>query len=173
MQQTFVVPYLRSSPLHDARRDLVLHSAESLSLRMTVLEQDDPNAQLLIITGGLGGPAAHLTIWQDYDAGCRSCDYGRPPLRGATLWSGWGTPQPGLGSFDWHIPAGTLYSLPPRCGWAGVLVWDDGMRADTMFEGVLQVRGRFVATAPADAVLTLCTSTGIPILTADGRYIIT
>ena len=171
MQQTYVVPYLRTSPLYDARRDLVAHSAESLHLRVTVIERDDPNAQLLIVTGGRGGPAAKLTIFTDYDPGCRCCDYGRPPLRGATLWTGWGTPQVGLGSFDWELTAGTLYSLPPRCGWAAHLFWDDGTRADTLFQGIMHVRGSFGPSVAPEAGLVLATSDSIPILTSSDSYI--
>lgn len=173
MQQTIVAPYLRSSPLYDARRDLVAHSAESLNLRVTVIERDDPSAQLLVLTGGLGGPAAQLVIHTDYDPGCRRCDYGRPPQRGATLWTGWGEPQAGEGSFEWHIPAGVLYSLPPRCGWAAVLVWDEGTRVDTLFQGIMHVRGSFGPSAQPDAASMLATSDSIPILTASGLYIIT
>lgn len=173
MQQTVVVPYLRSSPLYDARRDLVAHSAESLWLRVTVIERDDPSAQLLLLTGGLGGPAAHLSIWADYDHGCRSCDYGRPPVRGHTLWAGWGEPQTGLGSFDWHVPAGTLYSLPPRCGWAVQLAWDGGTKVDTLMQGIMHIGGVIGPVVSPESGLVLATSDSIPIWTSDNSYITT
>lgn len=171
MQQTITVPYLRSSPLYDARRDLVAHSAESLSLRVTVVERDDPNAQLLVLTGGLGGPAAQLSFWADYEPGCsRNCDYGRPPYRGATLWTGWGTPQPGLGSFDWHVPAGTLYSLPRRCGWAVQLVWDAGAKVDMLMSGIVHIGGVFgPATGVEGAESIILTSDSDPLLTFDSE----
>ena len=172
MQQSITVPYLRSSPLYDARRDLVAHSAESLALRVTVIERDDPNAQLLVLTGGLGGPAAQLLIWTDHDAGCRRCDYGRPPHRGSTLWAGWGEPQPGLGSFDWHLSAGVLYSLPRRCGWAVQLVWDSGTKVDMLQQGIINILGTFGGATSIDGAGTaLLTSDGMYILTADNRVI--
>jgi len=181
MQQTLIIPYLRSSPLYDARRDLVIHAAESLFLRVTVIEQDDPSAQLLVVTGGLGGPAAMLTIWADYDGGCRCCDYGRPPARGSTLWSGWATPQPGLGSFDWHLDAGVFYSLPRRCGWAVQLVWDAGTNVDVLQQGRLHIMGTFgpastISAGPGTGVDTesvILTSGGDPITTTSDETITT
>ena len=173
MQQTFVVPYLRSSPLYDARRDLVMHAAESLNLRATVIERDDPTAPLLVVTGGLGGPAAKLVIHADYVPGCWR-DYGRPPVRGATLWSGWGEPQAGLGSFDWHIPAGALYSLPLRCGWAIQLVWDAGTKVDVLQHGMLHIMGTFGPSTDVDGVEEIILTSGSePILTSGDDTITT
>lgn len=176
MQQDIVVPYLRDSPVYDSRRDLVAHSSESFTLRVTVIERDDPNAPLLLLTDGLGGPAAQLIVWADYDPGCRRCDYGRPPQRGVTLYSAWGEPQAGLGAFEFFLPAGTLYTLPPRCGWGVLLVWGDSMRADMLHQGRLHVLGAFGPGAPPDAAgdsLSIMTHTSLRILTHTGQSIIT
>jgi hypothetical protein len=174
MQQTITVPYLRSTPLHDQRRDLVAYATDSLTLRVTVIESDDPSAQMLVLTGGIGGPAAQLLIWADYrpDAsrwgryGC-GCDYDRPlTAGGSVIWSGMGTPQPGLGSFDFFLPAGTLLSGPPRCGWAVQLAWDS-TKSDLLYAGALQIRGggRFGTIPPV--VMPLLTDTSIPVLGDD------
>jgi hypothetical protein len=176
MQQTIFAPYLRTTPLHEQRRDLVAYATDSLTLRVTVVESDSPGAQLLTLTGGLGGPAAQLLIWTDYrpvgrsswlDGGC-GCDYDRPlTAGGSVLWSGMGTPQIGLGSFDFFLPAGTLLSVPSRCGWAVQLGWDS-QKSDVLFAGTLQVRGggRFGPVPPF--VMPLLTDTSIPVMQDDG-----
>lgn len=173
MQQTIFAPYLRTSPVHIPRRDLVVSAADSLTLRVTVVESDDPNAQQVVITGGIGGPAAQLVIWLDQAWGGYSgwhwpswgWDYGRlaaPP--GTILWSGIGTPQPGLGSFDWFLPPGTLANLPPRCGWGVQMGWDGNAKAETLMIGRLNVRGgMFGAMTPP----ALPISGGQPLLTDD------
>ncbi|HXK19475.1 MAG TPA: hypothetical protein VNG33_16815, partial [Polyangiaceae bacterium] len=104
---------------------------------------------------------------------CRGCDYGRPPVRWATLWSGWGEPQAGLGSFDFFLPLGTLYSLPQRCGWAVQLAWDGGARIDLLSQGMLHVGGMFGPAVPPDTALALATSGGVLILMSDGTTITT
>lgn len=152
MQQTIFAPYLRTSPVHIPRRDLVLSATDSLTLRVTVVESDDPNAQQVVITGGIGGPAAQLVIWLDQAWGGYSgwnwpswgWDYGRlAAAPGTILWSGIGTPQPGLGSFDWFLPPGTLANLPPRCGWGVQMGWDGNAKTETLLIGALNVRGQF------------------------------
>ena len=153
MQQTIFVPYLRSSPVHIPRRDLVLSASDSLSLRVTVIESDDPSAQLLTITGGVGGPSARMVIWVDYGAKRRAWNYGasgwyrwyafdygwygaRP---GSMLYTADGTPQPGLGSFDFFVPFMTFGSFPPRCGWAIALAWDSGRKSELLSRGTLHI----------------------------------
>jgi hypothetical protein len=171
MQQTITAPYLRSSPLHDMRRDLVAYATDSLTLRVTVVESDNPAAQMLTLTDGIGGPAAQLVIWADYrpaangwgSYGC-GCDYDRPlTAGGSVLWSGMGAPQVGLGSFDFFLPSGTLQSFPWRCGWAVQLGWS-GQKSDLLFQGVLQIRsGAFGPPAVPPVLQPLLTDTDIPI----------
>jgi hypothetical protein len=174
MQQTITIPYLRTTPLHEQRRDLVAYATDSLTLRVTVVESDSPSAQMLVLTGGLGGPAAQLLIWTDYrptgngwlDGGC-GCDYDRPlTAGGSVLWSGMGTPQPGLGSFDFFLPAGTLLSVPTRCGWAVQLAWNS-TKSDLLYAGTLQIRGggRFGTVPPF--VMPMLTDTSQPVLEDD------
>jgi len=168
MQQTIFAPCLRTSPLYIPRRDLVLSAADSLTLRVTVVESDDPNAQQVVITGGIGGPAAQLVIWQDQ---CRPggwWDYQAPPTAGGTiLWSGTGTPQAGLGSFDWFLPPDTLRGFPRRCGWAVQMGLDANTMADTLLYGRLNIAGQFgsLAVGVDGAGGNLLTDTGIPVLT--------
>jgi hypothetical protein len=180
MQQTIVTPYLRSTPLHDQRRDLVAYASDSLTLRVTVVESDNPNAQLLTITGGVGGPAAQLIIWGGYPPTSGrwdwsygygwgwGCDYGRgPPADGTILWSGTGTPQTGLGSFDFFLPANTFINFPRRCYWAVQLGWY-GQKSDLLFSGVLQIRGgQFGALQVPEAIEPLLTDDSIPVLEDD------
>ena len=63
MQYSFVLPYLRSTPIHIPRRDLVVGGADSVLLEVGVVESDDPSAQAIVLTGGIGGPALRMTVW--------------------------------------------------------------------------------------------------------------
>ncbi|HEY2616152.1 MAG TPA: hypothetical protein VGI78_02330 [Acetobacteraceae bacterium] len=182
MQQTIFAPYLRTSPVHIPRRDLVLYSSDSLSLRVTVVESDNPAAAQLVLTGGIGGPVAQLVIWANYHlfAGQYGSygysysygwgyDYGRPPTPdGTVLWSSAGVPQIGLGSFDFFIPADTLMSFPQRCSWGVQLNWT-GQKSDLLYHGTMNIHGgaRFGAiTVPADEQYLL-TDDYIPVLEDD------
>src|SRR3954464_3402602 len=103
--QTFVLPYNRSSPLYIPRRDLVVSAADCLELRVTVVESDDPSAQALELTGGIGGPSCLLLVYPDATSG--RWDYGAPRVcPGTVLWSGVGVIADAVGSFDIHIPVG-------------------------------------------------------------------
>jgi hypothetical protein len=155
MQQTFVVPYLRSSPIHIPRRDLVLAASDSVFLAVSVIESDDPAAEALVITGGIGGPTLRMTVWPD------SCDGGRHyhgwngglygggwfhdygwgiPRPGTVLWSGTGTIDPdALGTFNILIPIATMTSWPRRCGYALQLDWQGNTRSETLAIGALNV----------------------------------
>ena len=59
------VPYLRTSPVHIPRRDLVLGRADSLFLRVTVVDSDSVCAQGIDLSGGLGGPVLQMLVWPD------------------------------------------------------------------------------------------------------------
>jgi hypothetical protein len=63
---TFYLPYQRQSAARIPRRDLMLGAADSLSLRVIIVETDHPSAQALQITGGVGGPALRFVIWSDF-----------------------------------------------------------------------------------------------------------
>jgi len=141
MQQTIILPYMRTSATRIPRRDLVMTGADSLTLRATIVEADHPAAQALVLTGGLGGPAARLVIHTDRAYPGFGWDYGRPCMGpGAVLWAGDGVISSAIGSFDFFVPFGAIGALPLRCGWAMLLSWDGGWKAETLAEGILHVR---------------------------------
>jgi hypothetical protein len=166
MQQSFVVPYLRSSPIHLPRRDLVLAAADSVLLSVSIIESDDPAAEALVITGGIGGPTLRMTVWPDNIGYYR--DYGMwLPVMSSVLWSGTGTVDADtVGTFDLLIPVATMACWPPRCIYALQLDWSGATRSETLAQGSLHVRltaspaGPFVAPA-------LLTDDRIPVLEDD------
>ena len=152
--QTLILPYLRTSPVHIPRRDLVLSSADSLTLRVTIVESDNPTAQALLLTGGLGGPALRLLVWAD-NLRCRSWDYGAPPVPvGALLWAGAGVMADAIGSFDVVIPAGAMASWPLRCGWAVQLDIDSDTGSQMLATGSLHVVWSVPAAIDHTLILT-------------------
>lgn len=162
--QTLILPYLRTSPIHIPRRDLVLSSADSLTLRVTIVESDDPSAQALFLTGGIGGPSARLLIWADGGERFR-WDYGAPSLcRNNLLWASAGVIADAIGSFDIVIPAGAMACWPRRCGWAVQLDFDSDTQSQMLAGGSLHVV--WSVSAAIDHTLIL-TDDGIPITTDD------
>lgn len=156
MQQTIYAPYLRTSPLHIPRRDLVLAPSDSLYLRVTIVESDKPDAQLLVLTGGLDGPQAQLTICIDHGLPSSWYDYQHPAVSpGMVMWSVIGEPQVGLGSFDFALPSGTFTQYPAgiftrtplRYGWCVQLNWD-AVKSDVLFTGILNVSPARFGTFP-------------------------
>ena len=156
------VPYMRTSPVHIPRRDLVLGHADSLFLRVTVVDSDNPCAQGIELTGGIGGPALQMIVWPDtcYRA---SWDYGaRPQHPQALLWSGMGVISDAIGAFDILFPTATMSSWPRRCAYALQLDWDGGAGTSLLAEGHLHLSQsalRFIQpvimlTDPTPAVLT-------------------
>lgn len=138
--QTLILPYTRVSPIHIPRRDLVLGVSDGLTLRVTVVESDDPAAQVIVLTGGIGGPACTLVIYRE--AMHSHCwDYGAPfAMAGAVLWSATGTSSTAAaGSFDIAIPAGSFSGFPRRCHWLVRLDWADGTQSDLLAQGALHL----------------------------------
>jgi hypothetical protein len=151
--QVMILPYQRSSPLHIPRRDLVLGSADSLALRVTVVESDDPSAPALELTGGIGGPGCSITVWRDGPGG--PWDYGAPPaMPGSVLWTGTGTDSDAVGSFDIDMPVGQMADWPLRCGFAIRLDWDGGLKSELLAHGSLHVRHVPGAAVPTAEVIT-------------------
>ena len=122
------VPYMRTSPLHIPRHDLVLGLADSLFLRVTVVDSDNPCAQAIELTGGIGGPVLQMTVWADsyyrnswgsggwgYDYR-NSWDYGSMPLwQQAPVWTGLGVISDApSGTFDIAFPTATMSAWPRR-----------------------------------------------------------
>jgi hypothetical protein len=137
---TIIVPYNRTSPIHIPTRDLVLAGSDSINLRVTIVESDDPSAQALVITGGANDPVCRLVVWHDPPFGAAWWDYGRPYCgRPEVLWTGTGTQADAIGSFDIAIPAGTMMQWPLRCGWSVQLDYG-GDQAEMLARGSLHVR---------------------------------
>ena len=134
------VPYLRSSPLHVPRRDLVLSAADSLEMTITVVESDDPAATPIELSGGIGGPTVTLFIWP---WGCyrRSWDYGAPMTTpGAALWNATGTiSNADAGQFSIFFPINTMAGWPRRAEWSLQLDWNHGTQSEQLICGYLNV----------------------------------
>ena len=82
--QTLTLPLDRVSPVRVPVRDLVLGGTDSLTLLVTIVDRDSPDALPIELTGGIGGPAVSLFVWPDgygRGYGWGNChDYG---------WGGW------------------------------------------------------------------------------------
>jgi hypothetical protein len=165
MQQSFVVPYLRSSPIHIPRRDLVLAASDSVLLAVSIIESDDPAAEALVLTGGIGGPSLRMTVWHDTIGYQR--DYGLwLPAMGRVLWSGVGTIDPNqAGTFNLLVPIATMTAWPLRCIYALQLDWDGNTRSETLSIGSLHVR--LSAINGAFDAPPLLTDDSIPVLEDD------
>ena len=188
-QHAITVPYLRTSPNHIPRRDLVLSASDSLSLLVTVVESDHPNAQALILSTDADGPAMQLVIWQDQDIPNGWCDYQRPgSIYGMVLQSVSGYPSGAAGSWEFQLPTGsftngTWHDFPIRCGWSILLLWNNGAKSSVLAQGTMNImRPRvwgvpLVAVPPeipppiippvAPSFLWLTTDDLTPILTSD------
>lgn len=166
MQYSFVLPYLRGTPIHIPRRDLVIGGADSVMLEIGVVESDNPSSQSLVLTGGIGGPALRMNVWPRSYVDW-SWDYGRPsPGPRSVLWSGAATiSATKLGTFELRIPIATAMCWPVRCTYAIQLDWDAGTLSETLAQGMLHVR-RATVIAPRISV-TLLTDDSIPIHTDD------
>jgi hypothetical protein len=164
------VPYLRTSMLHIPRRDLVLAVADSLYLRVTVVDSDNPCAQGIELSGGIGGPGAVFSVWADLHGW--HDDYGMLlPRCGQLLHSVAGTHPSGVvGAFDFAFPSGTMVSWPRRCGWTVQLNYDTN-GAEVLATGRIVVRpslgAPFLFDPPA-----LATSAGVPIHTSSGEQVL-
>lgn len=154
MQQTITLPYLRTSPVHVPRRDLVLSASDSLLLNVAVVESDRPSAQALILTTDADGPSMQLVIWHERHAHEGIWwDYGHPysPC-GTVLQSVIGVPGAAIGSWDFHIPTGTFHDFPRRCGWSVLLLWDNGLKSEVLAQGIMNFLRPFVTGVPLSAI---------------------
>ena len=135
--QTLVLPYNRTSPVHQPRRDLVLSASDCLFLRVSVIESDDPNAMALELSGGVNGPLCRLVIYADTRHGW-AWDYGAPLISpGAVLGSWDGVIADAPGSFDIDIASGAFDGYPLRCGWQIQLDWDGGGHTEVLADGAV------------------------------------
>jgi hypothetical protein len=148
------VPYMRTSPIHIPRRDLVLGQADSLYLRVTVVDSDNPCAQGIELTGGIGGPMLQMLVWpgQCYRA---SWDYGAPWIGPrSVLWVGTGVVSDALGAFDISFAAATMSSWPRRCAYALQLDWDGASGTSLLAEGHLHLAYSVARPPPPVIMLT-------------------
>ena len=169
MQYSFVLPYLRSSPIHIPRRDLVLAASDSVWLTISIVESDDPSAEALVVTGGIGGPTLRMTVWPDCSGYFR--DYGMPlPYAGTVLWSGTGTVDAdSRGTFNVLIPIATAMNWPVRCVYAIQLDWSGNTRSETLAMGALHVRMNAINGTFTEQFLM--TDDYIPVLTDDTVHV--
>jgi hypothetical protein len=165
------VPYMRTSMLHIPRRDLVLAVADSLYLRVTVVDSDNPCAQGIELSGGIGGPSATFAVWADQHGW--HDDYGMLlPRCGQMLHSVVGTHPSGVvGAFDFFFPSGTMASWPRRCGWTVQLNYDDE-GAEVLASGRIHVRQIGAPVTSVTPGLGLATSAGIPVHTDTGEQVL-
>ena len=183
MQQSITLPYLRTSPIHVPRRDLVLSASDSLLLSVAVVESDNPAAHALILSTDENGPSMQLAFWDD-GWHHHGWDYGWPhPRPGAVLQSIPGKPGSAIGSWDFHIPTGTFADFPLRCGWAILLLWEDGAKSSVLGQGIANFLRPYFQGVPITAIppdpgipitppgppahLGLTTDDGRPIITSD------
>jgi hypothetical protein len=145
------LPWRHATPLYTPRRDLAADAADSLSLTVTVVETDTPNAPPADLATGPTFPCFWLRIWSTA-SGWGPWDYGGLALgSGTALWAGEGTIDATLpGAVDFLLPLGSMQGWPPRCGWAVYVQHDVGLR-DTLCTGYLHLRGAGRSATPTGA----------------------
>jgi hypothetical protein len=166
------LPYMRTSPVHVPRRDLVLGRADSLYLRVTVVDSDNPCAQAIELTGGIGGPVLQMLVWPDHHHRT-SWDYGAywhwPQCPQTVLWVGTGVLSPARGAFDIAFPTATMSGWPRRCAYALQLDYDGGGGTDLLAEGRLQLTH---SVARSVNPVIMLTDPSQPVLTDDAGNVI-
>ena len=173
------VPYMRTSCVHMPRRDLVLASADSFVLIVTVVDYNNASGVPITITGGIGGPSAKLVIWPDatrYGWGWGAWggwwDYGMPwTLATEPLLSIAGTPVVNAGAFSFSFPSGTMARWPLRCFWCVQLNYGE-QGVTVLAAGTLHVR-RMAASAFQLLTGGLLTDDYIPVHTDVDQQVFT
>jgi len=108
------LPVQRRSPLYIPRRDIALAATDSLSLLVSLVESDDPDAP----PASLPGASATMTVWNDqwgYWSGC--WDYGRGGWPGGVLWSD-AVALSSESVAEFFLPIATMSGWPLRTLWA-------------------------------------------------------
>ena len=175
--QTFVVPYLRASPVRVPRRDMVLGLVDSLALTVQVVDQDNPDGVPLAVSGGIGGYVLQMIVWPDggrgwgWDYGCGvGWDWGRgaPVQRPwSVLWVGTGTVVTGTpGAFLLAFPTNTMSSWPRRCRYALQLDWNSAGDTELLAEGNLHL---VYSASRAVFPIVMLTDPTPPVLTDDAQ----
>jgi hypothetical protein len=145
------VPLARASPLHIPRRDIELATSDSIQLTVTVVERDSGDADPITLTGGLSGPALRLLVWS---AHFLTFDYGGISGSGSLIAAHTAAIGTAPGSFVFALPAGTMTRWPRRCGYALAFTDDGGAEAETLVQGVLNVRAGQQMAADETPLLT-------------------
>jgi hypothetical protein len=163
------LPLDRVSPVRVPTRDLVLGGTDSVTLNVSIVDRDSPDALPIELSGGIGGPAVSMFVWPDHRGGCgphfggwgSGDDYG---------WGGWyggGVAGPGTvlwsatgvildtttGTFAIVVPPGTMGCWPRRCRWAIYFDEDAGGTAELLAEGHLHVRPMVSRAAGAPVIM--------------------
>jgi hypothetical protein len=162
--QTFVLPYLRSSPVHVPRRDMVLGHADSLALDVQVVDRDSPEGMPIVLTGGIGGPTLQMLVWPDT---CyrHSWDYGAPCIGPRTvLWAAVAVISDlAAGTFTVTFPTATMSSWPRRCAYALQLDEGGGSSTTLLAEGHLHLS----RSVPRSAVPVVMLTDPLPAVLTD------
>jgi len=156
---TLSLPLDRVSPIRVPTRDLVLGGTDSVTLNVSIVDRDSPDALPIELTGGIGGPTVSMFVWPDHRGGYGPnfggwgcCDYGwggwpggcgigGVAVPGTVLWSATGVVlDTTTGTFQIRVPPGTLGNWPIRCRWAIYFDADGGGEAELLSEGHLHVR---------------------------------
>jgi hypothetical protein len=167
------LPLDRISPVRVPTRDLVLGGTDSVTLLISVVDRDSPDALPIELSGGIGGPAVSLFVWPD-SRGCHGPYFGGWGYDWDYGWGGWYGAAPALwtglatlddmttGTFAIKVPAGTMSGWPRRCRWVIFFDTDGGGEAELLAEGRLHIRPMLsraidpliMLTDPDPAVLT-------------------
>ena len=167
------LPYMRTSPIHVPRRDLVLGRADSLFLRVTVVDSDNPCARALELSGGIGGPVLQMLVWPDHHHRT-SWDYGAywhwPQCPQTVLWVGTAIIADAAGGvFSIVFPTSTMAGWPRCCAYALQLDYDGGGGTDLLAEGRLQLTH---SVARSVNPVIMLTDPSQPVLTDDAGNVI-
>jgi hypothetical protein len=173
-----MLPLDRISPVRVPTRDLVLGGTDSVTLLVSIVDRDSPDALPIALTGGIGGPALSMFVWPD-SRGCHGPNFGGWGCGwdygwggwygggvagpGTTLWTGLGSVSNGpTATFAIKVPAGTMGAWPRRCRWAIFFDAEGGGEAELLAEGHLHVRP--MVSRAADPLILLTDATP-PVLT--------
>ncbi len=165
------LPYRQRSPLYSQRRDIVLSSVDSFSLRAVIVDSDTPGA----LTANLisDNPSFRLTVWQHHrNAGPYWWDdYGWPLVLSTidrVLWSVDGVISSTIpGAVDFTIPAGSMVCWPHRATFAVNMGFDGGL-GKVLVRGILELRGGPPGVAATTSPITTPPSTGDGLGIEDG-----
>jgi len=174
---SLTLPLDRVSPIRVPTRDLVLGGTDSVTLNVSIVDRDSPDALPIELSGGLGGPTVSMFVWPSgYGRGWSCHDYGWGHWHnggvagpGTCLWSATGVIlDMTTGTFRIHVPVGTPGNWPRRCRWAIYFDEDAGGTAELLAEGHLHVRPM---VSRAIAPVIMLTDTNPAALTDPGEAI--